>query len=311
MKLIRILLCVTTLLTANLAAAQDIVLEDDGVTMTRQELEFIVSLWSPDMQRAAALDEGDRLELINMVLASKKIAREFERMDPATVKDPDAYWRHVLAVRDMNRKFVVEQYMKDLEMPDLEALAKERYTTQKNKYAWVAEQRKASQILLLCLPGRCDRDALRPKAAQLLERLRAGEDFEQLAAEFNQDPGTRNTNGRMDRWLTLGMVGMDAHQVGGVFSVEKVGGYSEVTDTPYGLHIFRLDEIKEGHYRPYEEVREVIIADLAKEYRDLAAKEFDARFMLTDELKIDKTAVEEILEPYAEALAPPVLPEGQ
>lgn len=311
MKLIRILLCVSILLTANLAAAQDIVLEDDGVTMTRQELEFIVSLWSPDMQRAAALDEGDRLELINIVLASKKIAREFERMDPATVKDPDAYWRHVLAVRDMNRKFVVEQYMKDLEMPDLEALAKERYTTQKNKYAWVAEQRKASQILLLCLPGRCDRDALRPKAAQLLERLRAGEDFEQLAAEFNQDPGTQQTNGRMDRWLTLGMVGMDPHQVGGVFSVEKVGGYSEVTDTPYGLHIFRLDEIQEGHYRPYEEVREAIIADLAKEYRDLAAKEFDARFMLTDELKIDKTAVEKILEPYAEALAPPVLPEGQ
>lgn len=282
------------------AAGDPVVVRDGGVVLTREELTQLVELWSPAMQQAAAADAGDRLELINMALTNKKIAREFEAIDPATLEDPSAYWRHLFTVRNMNRKFVVDQYMANIHMPDMNKLAKERYETQKKKYAWVAEQRQASQILVQCFPTQCDRNEKRPVAQALLVQLENGADFAELAAEYNQDPASQETAGKLDRWFSLGMQDVDPHFVGGIFEATEVGGYAPLTESKYGFHIIRLDAIKPGYYKSYDEVKQAIALDLIKEYRELAAKEFDARFILTPDAQLDQQALEAIFAPYKE-----------
>jgi peptidyl-prolyl cis-trans isomerase C len=271
------------------------VIEDQGVGMSREELEQVIQRWPDEMKRAAANDLGDRMELLNQALANKKIALEAEKLSPEA--DPEDYWDYELKIQQVQSKYVFDRYMKNLEVPDMSALAEERYETQKDKYALVEEKRLSSHILFACPPG-CDRKPLRPKAQQVLDELRAGADFAQMVAEYSQDPGTKPRDGHLPRWLGMGEPQISPPYLGGLFDIEEVGGYSEVVDTQFGLHIIRLDDIQASYYRPYDEVRDEIIQRLEGEYRELSAKEFKASFRATDEIRIDGDVMEEILAPY-------------
>ncbi len=162
------------------------VIEDQGVGMTAEELEFIVKYWTPQMQEVAAVDLGDRYELLNMALANKKIALEAAKIDRET--DPELYWQNQLLIRNMERQFVVNTFMAKLEIPDMSELARERYTTNPDKYALVPEARLTSHILFRCRPRECDRKARKAEAQQVLDRLAAGESFETLVGK--QETGT-------------------------------------------------------------------------------------------------------------------------
>jgi len=320
MKLLRTLtltLTLTLILTSLLSACQrdaaqhasedggpeQYVIEDGGVGLTREELQYLVKLWSPDMIDAAIKDPGDRIELLNMALASKKLAALATTI-PAS-DDPEAYWKQVFTVRSIQARYAVNHFVDAIEVPDLTALAAERYQTEKDKFALVPEERYSSHILLQCEPGACDRDARRIEARKILDQLEAGADFRELAGKYSEDPGSKDKGGQFDRWLKMGDPNIAPHYLGGLFEIAKVGDYSGIVDTRYGLHIIRLDDLRPAHHKPYEEVKEAIIASLRSEYVKLAAKQYDAGFRLTDKAVIDNAAVDEILSPYkAEPAAP-------
>ena len=274
------------------------VIEDQGVGMSREELEQVVQRWPEEMQRAAANDLGDRMELLNQALANKKIALEVEKLSPET--DPEPYWKYIFMIQQAQAKFVFDEYMAQLKVPDMSALAEERYVTQKDEYALVKEKRLSSHILLACPPG-CDREPLRPIAAKILSELRGGADFGQMAAEYSQDPGTKDSGGKLARWMQMGEPHISPPYLGGLFGIEEIGGYSDVVDTQFGLHIIRLDDIEEAHYLLWEDVKDEIIKRLEGEYRELAAKDFKASFRLSDEVRIDGEAMDAIFEPYKAA----------
>lgn len=287
------IITITLWLLASAIQAQPVI-EDEGIGIDREELLQIVAGWRPEMQKAAANDLGDRLELLNMVLANKKMAQQADKLSET---DPETYWKYVFWLQKQQRKFVFDRYTQQLEVPDMSALAEERYITQKDKYAKMPEQRTSSHILFSCPPG-CDRTIYRPKAEEVLEQLRGGADFEEMVALHSQDPGTKAKKGKLDRWVTLGGKGVVPHYSGALFEIEDVGGYSGVVDTQFGLHIIRLDGVRESHYRPFEEVRDSIVQELEAEYVELASKEFQAQFRVTDDVRIDGPAMEEIFGPY-------------
>ena len=272
------------------------VIQDEGIGLSREEVEALVKFWPAEMQQSAANDVGDRLELLNMALVNKKMAALADTIDPQA--NPDEYWKLVFTIRNMQRRYVVNNFIDNLDIPDMTALAKERYLTQKDKYALVPEQRLSSHILLLCQPGECNRDERRVEAAAILEELDAGADFAELATKYSEDPGSKNNGGLFDRWLSMGEPQVAPQYLGALFEIEKAGQYSGIVDTRFGLHIIRADEIREAYYKPYEEVEEQIIATLRGEYIELQAKQFDASFKISDKAYIDGDAMEEIFAPY-------------
>jgi len=283
--------------------AEQYVIEDGGVGLTREELQYLVKLWSPDMTQAAIKDPGDRIELLNMALASKKLAALASTI-PAS-DNPEAYWKQVFSIRTIQARYAVNHFVDGIEVPDMTALAAERYQTEKDKYALVPEERYSSHILLLCEPGVCDRDARRVEAQKILDELNAGADFRELAGKYSEDPGSKDEGGQFDAWLRMGTPNVAPHYLGGLFEIAEVGGYSGIVDTRFGLHIIRLDDMRPAHYKPYEEVKDAIIGSLRTEYIKLAAKQYDAGFRLTDKAVIDNAAVDEILAPYKmESIAP-------
>lgn len=302
------LLPLLALLLFPAALQAQVVVEDEGVTISRPELEQLLKRWTPQMLQSAADDEGDRLELLNSALVSKKLAREVDKL--SLEQDPEAYWEYQFMIQRVQLNFVLDQFTKTLEVPDMSELAQERYTTQKDKYALVPETRLSSHILFSCMAGTCDREPLRAKAAELLAQLRAGANFEEMVTSYSQDPGSKDNGGKFDRWMMLGEEGVEPHYTGGVFEIEKVGDYSEVVDTRFGLHIIRLDGIQEQHYLPYEQVKARIMADLEGEYRTLAKKEYFAKFRLTDNARMDGAALEELFAPYKSEPKPEPEPES-
>ena len=172
------LLCLLLLPAFSTAQTEDpIVLQDGGVTVTRSELEYFASKWSPQVKRVAAADYGDRLELLNFVLLRKKLALETDKLEPGS----EAYFRLKGRVEALKRDFLLEEFVNNLETPDMTALGRERYETEKEKYARVKEQRISSHILFSCPPGACSRAKTKEEAQVVLDALRDGSaDFEEM-----------------------------------------------------------------------------------------------------------------------------------
>ena len=295
---IRVIVSVGIML-AQLAVAgtsrADAVVEDAGVQLSYDELAFIVKYWTPDMQQAAANDPGDRIELINMALANKKIAQEAEKFSPDN--EPDLYWTNQLRIRNILRNSVVTNYVARLQVPDMSALAEEAYLTEKDKYALVPESRKVSHLLLICQAGSCVRDEKRPEIEAVMAELQAGASFESLVSKYSEDPGTKANGGKFDRVLLRTTSDVDPYFLQGVFEIENEGDI-ELVESNFGFHLIRLDELSAAYHRPFEEVKGDIVAALEKEYKQLASRQFDTKYRMTPDAVIDESALEEILAPY-------------
>jgi peptidyl-prolyl cis-trans isomerase C len=281
------------------------VIEDNGVGMSMEELEILVEHWPPNMQKAAANDAGDRVEILSMMLANKKLAKQFDEQTPGT--NPTRYWENQFVVRNLKRKLYVENYLADLTLPDMSALAEETYLTSKEQFALVPESRKSSHILIRCSKGQCDPATLQKKRAlaeQLLGELQAGADFDALAEKYSEDPGSKAKGGVFDMWLHKGMAKVEPHYVEGVFEIDGVGHYSGIVESPFGFHIIRLDAVREKSYRSFDEAKADIIAALEFEYKKLAAEEFDTRYRLTDKAFIDQKAMDKLFAKYKSADKP-------
>jgi parvulin-like peptidyl-prolyl isomerase len=248
------------------------------------------------MQRAAANDRGDRLELLNQVLTAKKLAREADRILAGT----EAYWRLSTKITSEKRKFVLQEYARNLEVPDMSELAAERYITEKEKYARVPEQRLSSHILFACAPGQCSRREMKDRAQKVLDELRGGADFVAMVEAHSGDPGSKAKGGKFNKWMGRGEVGVAGPYSQGVFEIGKVGEYSEIVSTQFGIHIIRLDGVKEEHYLPYEDVKAKIMADLEREYIKSSLMEYTRGFNMTEDAIIDDAAIETIFAPYRE-----------
>ncbi len=286
--------------SAPLLAQGEVVLEHDGVSVDRAELDYIIEGWTDQMQQSAVNDDGDRLELLNRLLVGKKLAREADRIP----QDSELYWPLQYQIINLKRKYIMDNFSSTLDIPDMTALAKERYETEKEKYARVPEKRLSSHILFACPPGECSREEMKAKAQVVLDQLRNGADFEEMVQQYSDDEGTKAKGGLFDKWMGRGEVAVIGPYSEGLFTIDKEGEYSDLVGTRFGVHILRLDGIREQHYLPYDEVEADIIKALKLEYVRLAVREYTSSLNMTDNAFIDGPAVDEALAPYKDAASP-------
>ena len=134
-----------------------------------------------------------------------------------------------------------------------------RYESQKQNYK-TPEERRASHILLEILDD-AEADAVKAKAQELLDRINAGADFSEVARENSQDPGSAEQGG------DLGFFGrdvMDKAFEDSVYSMQK-GEISGLVQSEFGIHIIRMDDMRGGDSKTYNEVREEIISEIRQQ----------------------------------------------
>lgn len=109
-------------------------------------------------------------------------------------------------------------------------------------------QIRASHILIRKDPNSTDNEKKqKDQIAELLKRAKDGEDFGKLAAEYSEDPGSKQKNGDLGFFSRRQMVQPFDEAV---FNL-KVGEVSDVVETQFGYHIIKLLETQ--NYPSFDE----------------------------------------------------------
>ncbi len=119
------------------------------------------------------------------------------------------------------------------------------------------EQRKASHILVASADENAEKEAL---AKSLLDRIRAGESFAELAKQSSEDPGSAQKGGDLG-WVSKGM--MVAPFEAALYKLNK-GAVSDVVKSQFGYHIIKLDEIKSEKPASFEAKQ----AELTRQFKE-------------------------------------------
>jgi peptidyl-prolyl cis-trans isomerase C len=84
-----------------------------------------------------------------------------------------------------------------------------------------------------------DPDKQKEKAQGLLERVKKGENFEKIASEFSDDPGSKANGGDLG-WFGKGV--MDPAFEAAAFALQKGQTSNELVKSKFGYHIIRVDD---------------------------------------------------------------------
>jgi peptidyl-prolyl cis-trans isomerase D len=231
---------------------------DTGLAVSaagRSALDALLQLRDVQVLRFDAKDQRAGLAPTDDELAAyhKEHASEFRTVEQARIEyvllDAKSLEQGVAAPEPELRKFYDENVS--------------RYTT--------AEERRASHILVAAAKDAPadQRTKAKTKAEQLLEQARknpAG--FADLARKNSDDTLSAPQGGDLE-FNGRGAFAAKA-QEDAIFAM-KVGEISNLVESEFGFHIIRLDAVRGGQKKPFEEARAEIEAEVRKQ---LAAREF-------------------------------------
>ena len=183
------------------------------------------------------------------VSAPFKTPEEFNYRIESEGYTPESYRKHLLqmiaAARYLDGIRADAMMVSDAEL--------EAYYRDNEYRLTLPEQVRVRHILLSWKPlGKPDdRAALHQQMVPILEKARAGEDFAGLARQYSED-STRVDGGDVGLFHRGQM--LPAFEAV-AFSLQP-GQVSGIIETPYGVHILRLEERRPSRLLPLEEVRE-------------------------------------------------------
>jgi len=102
---------------------------------------------------------------------------------------------------------------------------------------------------------------IKAKAEALLKQIQGGADFEKLAKEKSEDPGSAVNGGELG-WITRGQMVPEFEKA--TFAL-KVGETSGLVKTNYGYHIIRVEAHEQAHLQPFDDVKAQLTAELQKQ----------------------------------------------
>lgn len=196
------------------------------------------------------------------VIPSSSYVDEFTPSDEALQADYDANAGDFMTVESVKLQYIElnpEELAADMDVNEEELRATYDQGVESGSYVR-EETRKSSHILIGFDTSDADAEAAaQTKAQGVLARVRDGEDFAALAAEFSDDPGSKTEGGALDWSPRAAFVGPFSDALFGM----EIGDVSELVKTRFGYHIIKLDDVRKDEVRSYDDVR----AELAQDER--------------------------------------------
>lgn len=190
---------------------------------------------SPDFKKRM-LDQFVREKLF--VAAAKDAGTKITEEQEKTLEK----FRQMYLIRNYISKILKESPVTDTEV-------KQTYDRNPNQYRTL-ERRKLRHIIV------SDEE----KAKEILQKLKNGANFEELASQNNID-ATKQRGGDLG-WAQKGVFVKEFEDV--AFSLKK-GEISGIVKTQFGYHIIRVDDIEESKQRTFLEVQQEIRRKLEKQ----------------------------------------------
>ena len=206
---------------------------DDRLIIARAKQDTTIEIEERDMD----LEVNNRISALKRQTGSEEAyEREFEN-----------YGLTELQFRNMLREWVLNEFLKIRFMSDLE---RHISVTPQEIEAWIVankdslpeipEKYKVSHILLYPRVSEEKKQVAMKKIQGILERVRAGEDFAEMAKQYSEDPGNAKIGGFLD-YFKRGEFDPNFSIV--AFSLQE-GEISDVVETIYGYHIIKVEDIR-------------------------------------------------------------------
>jgi parvulin-like peptidyl-prolyl isomerase len=182
-------------------------------------------------------------------------------------------WKRRLKEKLMAEKVI--NTVAQFDAPIDDKSVKQYYMDHIKEYSF-PEQVRARQIVV----------ATENEAKEILRRLRKGEDFEELAKEKSMMP-ERVYGGDLGFFAQ----GEMPEAFDEVFSL-KVGVVSKVIKSPYGYHIFKIEEKVEAKVREFDEVKDEIAHQIRKDKNEQIYYNWLSGLREKAKIKINKQLLE-------------------
>ncbi len=145
----------------------------------------------------------------------------------------------------------------------------------KNIQDYQVQNRVHVEHILLLTVGKTDAEVeeIKKKAQDILNQVKKGANFEELAKKYSEDPGTKDKGGDLG-WIVQGQTVPEFEKV--AFSLPK-GSISDLVKTQYGFHIIKIIDKETAHTKSFDEVKDSILTPLLltesdKQASDIADK---------------------------------------
>jgi peptidyl-prolyl cis-trans isomerase D len=228
-----------------------------GIKVSEPELERAFALRREEARATWALVET--APLAGAVAATDDEVAAYLKAHPQEFQQPER--RRVQYVTLVPKDF----------RPQVSEAEVEKYYTENAKEFESPRQIRASHVLV-SVPqtgGSEAEDKARAKAADVIRRAKAGEDFAKLAAEVSEDPGSKTKGGDLG-WITKGEMVPDFEAA--AFALGKGELTAEPVRTPFGFHAIKVLDVRPGGQKTLKDVAPGIRDRLAAEAADKAAR---------------------------------------
>ena len=244
----------------------DVVFKIGQRTVTEADLVMYAAMQGKGRQGTRRLPAKARSRLIDIIAERILFAEEARELG----LDRDPALR--LLIQDAADKILANHYVQRHLLPKTtvaQAEIREYYNAHKQAFRR-SETVRAAHILLRvgAQASAGEIHAVEMKAKSIRRRLADGESFDQLAAEFSEDTGTRNKGGDLGYFDRKGKVSAIADAA---FSL-KPGAISEPVRSSVGYHIVRLIDRRPAGIQPLKEVEGKIRPLLLREKKMAAAR---------------------------------------
>jgi peptidyl-prolyl cis-trans isomerase D len=201
-----------------------------------------------------------------------------------TPGDIQAYFEEHLADYQIPETVEVEflKIHQDIYLPEVQVSdqeVEERYGATQDRWK-VSKQVLARHILLRAEEEEDPKARMKvlQQAENLLTRLQEGEDFDQLANEYSEDPETASKGGLLG-WKRQGELPEGLNKA--LFEEMSPGQLSDrPIKSPDGFHILKLDEVQSESVRPLAEVKEVLEDEIKQDKaRQMASELAEQAYM--------------------------------
>lgn len=250
---------------APIASGEDPVLvENNTVTIRRSDYQRELERLPPEVRPGFSNSEKRVNDLIRRMLIERTLAAQ-ARAEKLETR-PENAARFAMEQERLYAQLKVAEIEAvatagfDAKRAQWDARAREIYQIDRAKYS-TPEQVSASHILFDTKARTSDE--ARKLAAEALAKAKAGADFNVLAREVSDDRSAKSNSGQLG-WFAFGE--MDPAFAKAAFALTKTGELSQPVQSSFGWHVIRLDGRRPAVQKPYEEVRESILAELKQKY---------------------------------------------
>ncbi len=237
-------------------------------SLREADVDRLISYQSQQLQKQLQESPEQRSELVRQILLKKALADRARK--EGFDRKPEIKEQLAYVVDDfLAREYLTKVVTANVTVPDEEM---KKYYKENEKEFQLPEEIKVRHIFVAVPKDATPetKEKARAKAEGLLARLKKGEDFAKLAAEASEDTASAAKGGELGTISPGGSV--EAFEKA-AFAL-KAGETSGVVESPYGLHVIRVDERKEARTASFDEAKGYIEKKLQTEFQQEKARDF-------------------------------------